>query len=40
LPDSGSMRVAARSGPAIPNMQDLELQRGKGTPVFPLPTTS
>jgi len=29
LPHPGSMRAAARSGPAIPNMQDLELQRGK-----------
>ncbi|KAJ5211769.1 uncharacterized protein N7498_003415 [Penicillium cinerascens] len=27
LPHPGSMRAAARSGPAIPNMQDLELQR-------------
>ena len=29
LPHPGSMRAAARSGPAIPNMQDLELRRGK-----------
>lgn len=29
LPHPGLMRAAARSGPAIPSMQDLELQRGK-----------
>jgi hypothetical protein len=29
MPHPGSHRATARSGPAIPNMQDLELRRGK-----------